>query len=146
MCSDWMKKFKSNINFDGPGDCWLWTGTKDRDGYGKFHAPNGTGGAHRAAFELWEGPIPKGLHIDHLCRVPNCVNPAHMEPVTPAENCRRGYHATKTHCKHGHKYTADNLQRNKAGIRMCKTCSRERARAWHKKDKLERQLKKQKRT
>lgn len=46
-------------------------------------------GAHRLAYMRAKGPIPKGLHVDHLCRVPTCVNPAHLEAVTPGENVRR---------------------------------------------------------
>ena len=46
--------------------------------------------AHRALYENVNGPVPYGLQLDHLCRVPSCVNPDHLEPVTPAENCRRG--------------------------------------------------------
>lgn len=74
--------------------CWLWTAAiVQSTGYGRI----GTGGrhhmnsAHRVAYEMMVGPIPKGLQIDHLCRVRHCVNPAHMEVVTSAENTRRGY-------------------------------------------------------
>lgn len=45
--------------------------------------------AHRIAYELWFGPIPKGLTIDHLCRVKRCINPDHLEAVTGTENTRR---------------------------------------------------------
>jgi hypothetical protein len=70
--------------------CWLWTGAKSK-GYGSFRPDNKTNGwAHRFAYELLVGPIPDGLHIDHLCRVPACVNPAHMEIVTLVENVLRG--------------------------------------------------------
>jgi hypothetical protein len=48
-------------------------------------------------YEHHVGPIPDGLVIDHLCRVHNCVNPEHLEPVTPAENTRRGHLAKLTH-------------------------------------------------
>jgi hypothetical protein len=76
---------------DKSGDCWLWTGALDRDGYGRVTV-NGQGGkmAHRIAYELAVGPIPEGLTLDHsVCGVTRCVNPAHMEPVTNAENARR---------------------------------------------------------
>lgn len=77
----------------GP-NCWLWNGGRSRDGYGKFHHQGTHQQAHRVAYELMVGPIPDGLTIDHLCRNPWCVNPAHMEPVTAAENTRRA-HCTK---------------------------------------------------
>lgn len=66
--------------------CWIWQRTKTPDGYG---LQNGKG-AHRIYYERHVAPIPAGHHIDHLCRVPSCVNPDHLEPVTPAENVRRG--------------------------------------------------------
>ena len=75
-----------------PGRCWEWTGAADRLGYGKFKlaAPDSLIGPHRYSYESLVGSIRDGLHIDHLCRNPRCVNPDHLEPVTPDENTRRG--------------------------------------------------------
>lgn len=73
-----------------PGGCWRWIGTRTPEGYGQIRVAVGeVAYAHRVAYELLVGPIPEGLHIDHLCRVRACVNPAHLEPVTQAENNRR---------------------------------------------------------
>lgn len=74
---------------DKTGDCWLWTGGVDWDGYGLFRGDNCTIGAHRFAYQDLRGAIPDGYVTDHLCRVRRCVNPDHMEIVTPAENTRR---------------------------------------------------------
>lgn len=71
--------------------CWLWTGTLSMKGYGRFNVTDrNNAAAHRFAYESFVGPIPDGLEIDHLCSVRRCVNPAHLEPVTHAENLRRG--------------------------------------------------------
>jgi hypothetical protein len=71
--------------------CWNWQLSIDRNGYGHTRLADGTAtGAHRVMYARHRGPIPNGLHLDHLCRNPRCVNPDHLEPVTPADNVRRG--------------------------------------------------------
>lgn len=99
--------------------CWV-KPTTSKLGY----ASGGSAGyAHRVAYEALVGPIPGGLVLDHLCRNPGCYNPTHLEPVTNAENIRRGY-AVKTNCPHGHEYTAANTHYTPAGHRRCKECHR----------------------
>lgn len=113
---------------DKSGECWLWRGHTSVGGYGDFAVwKNRHYGAHRLAYELLVGPIPDGLHIDHLCRVRNCVNPAHLEPVTCKENLLRGQtfqaaNARKTHCIHGHPFDDSNTYWRPAGGRGCRTC------------------------
>lgn len=113
------------LGLDG---CWLWTADTNRGGYGLFHITGKRSiGAHRFSYQLFVGPIPTGMHVDHLCRVRNCVNPAHLEPVTPKENYRRGLKgALYTHCKHGHEMTEDNTIRINYGergeARKCRIC------------------------
>jgi hypothetical protein len=108
--------------------CWLWQGGQDGHGYGQtFVYGRGLVGAHAAAYELLVGPVPEGLELDHLCRTPLCVNPAHLEPVTHAENMRRAG-AAKTHCVHGHEYTPENTRIGGRGERKCLTCERTRNR------------------
>lgn len=68
--------------------CWIWTGAT-ASGYGVIRQNRKLVLAHRAIYELIVGKIPKGLQIDHLCQNTICVNPKHLEPVTPKENMRR---------------------------------------------------------
>jgi DNA-binding XRE family transcriptional regulator len=78
----------TKIQFSRNG-CWLWTGTDDGNGYGLLSVYDKLARAHRAVYQELVGPIPEGLELDHLCRNPSCVNPAHLEPVTAQENIRR---------------------------------------------------------
>lgn len=72
--------------FDTP--CWVWSGSLDKKGYGRINR-DGYLYAHRYMYERVNGPVPEGFELDHLCRVRQCVNPGHVEPVTHAENMRR---------------------------------------------------------
>lgn len=122
--------------------CWTWLGYKDPHGYGSAAIGGKMYRAHRILYTLVKGKIPDGLHLDHLCRNPSCVNPDHLEPVTAKENTARGtwhdgvmaMHQARTHCKNGHEFTPENtIWRYKPSsgnqTRHCRTCCNE----WSKK-------------
>ena len=111
--------------------CWFWLGAKGAAGYGNLKYKQRTIPAHRAAYETFVGPIPEGLHIDHLCRQPGCINPEHLEPVTKRENERRGIRGLlTTHCPAGHAYDEANTYYY-GEQRHCRTCRRDRARRYY---------------
>lgn len=139
--ADW----KTLYEVDQSG-CWIWQGRLDRDGYGcrggAMRSEFGTDRAHRAFYMMLVGEIPEGLVIDHLCRVPACVNPDHLEPVTPEENTQRGENFLAANrrvesCPQGHEYSGENLivkvKRSGQKSRTCKVCRNAQAlHAWRK--------------
>lgn len=130
----------SSEQFWNGAPCWLWTAHKIEKGYGIFHFERRDMPAHRFSYEYHIGKIPEGLTIDHLCRVRNCVNPAHMEPVTNRVNGLRGFsvsalNARKTHCPRGHELAGNNLKVNHLGRRFCAICRKEQANRWARKNR-----------
>lgn len=132
------QRFWAKVNMTG--DCWLWTASLDRNGYARFNAP-GHRYAHRYAYELLVGPIPEGLVLDHLCRTVNCVNPAHLEPTTIADNVRRGIALIprKTHCKNGHEIAGDNVKLRDNGQPRCRICQNIASRDYYRRKALQAQ-------
>lgn len=117
---------------DRSGACWIFTGAIATSGYGRIGLGKATLQAHRAAYELFVGPIPDGKHIDHLCRNRLCCNPEHLEPVSQAENNRRAgafRRSQQTRCSRGHELTQENSMLTTRGTRQCRECHNMRNRA-----------------
>lgn len=83
-------RIEDNIHRIPETGCWIWMGELNRNGYGRISFGGARRMVHRIVYILLVKSIPDGLHLDHLCRVRCCCNPAHMEPVTPRENTLRG--------------------------------------------------------
>lgn len=73
---------------DKNGDCWVWTGCTDKDGYGEARIKGLGARAHRIAYALTHGPIPTGLCVCHTCDNPRCVRPDHLWLGTVSDNNR----------------------------------------------------------
>jgi hypothetical protein len=126
---------------DKSGDCWEWTGTRTRQGYGGFRVGDRTVKAHRFAWSVIasRGAIPAGLVVMHLCDNPPCVRPEHLRLGTVADNNRdreakRGRSPNlnagpaalraRTHCPQGHEYSGANVRYRPDGRRRCAECYR----------------------
>lgn len=110
------ERFLNKINPQENG-CWLWTGSLDKGGYGRFAFRGSNHKASRVAYMLWIGTIPEGYQVDHVknrgCTSRACVSPDHLEAVTQKINMDRGntnQNKGKTHCKYGHEFTEDNTK------------------------------------
>jgi hypothetical protein len=127
------QRFWAKVDKNGPvpqyaphlGQCWLWMGWQDRQGYGHFWDGKRIVLAHRWAYEQARGPIVIGLESDHLCRTPACVRLRHLEAVTRKQNQERGSRACQTHCIHGHPFDeANTYYRPDKWQRSCRACNR----------------------
>lgn len=123
-------RFWAKVDKNGPlsehrpdlGPCWLWTASTNANGYGQLSVDRRPQLAHIIAFRLDGGQIHSGHELDHLCRVRGCVRPSHLEPVTHAENVRRGSAGLlTTHCPRGHPYVGENVRLYR-GHRYCRRC------------------------
>lgn len=129
------ERFESRYSVDQTTGCWLWHDQLNETGYGMFFIKGKRRRAHRLSYMMHVGPVPGGLGLDHLCRVRNCINPAHLEPVTQRENINRGFWSKrgaaasaerrrkKTHCKWGHPLSGSNLYVDVYGKRKCNACA-----------------------
>ena len=119
--------------------CLRWTGAHFQKGYGAIVVDGRTRPAHIVAHEVWIGPVPDGHEVDHVhargCRHRDCIEPAHLEAVTHAENVRRQTELI-THCPKGHEYTPENIKwrppgkRGRTPWRECRRCFNDDRNAW----------------
>lgn len=128
-----LDRFAEKIALTDSG-CIEWIASTNGAGYGTLSI-NRHGGkilAHRFSYEHHKGPIPDGLHIDHLCRNTLCVNPDHLEAVTQRVNTLRGtaptaINAARSECINGHPFTEENTYTSPGrGRRECRACHRQR--------------------
>lgn len=139
-------RFMDKIFYCPITGCWLWGGTLNGPyrgwptgyEYGRFFIGiDRYVLAHRFSYKAFVGNIPDSEQIDHLCKNPRCVNPAHLQSVTPMVNGKRSLNVgsvngSKTHCPHGHEYNKENTYVYKRGNglgRTCRECSRLRCKA-----------------
>lgn len=126
-----IRRFEAKFARGEDNDCWPWLAAKHRGGYGKVYWDGEVVGAHRVAYLVYVGEIPSGMQLDHLCRNPSCVNPAHLEVVTARENTLRGLRGRMvTHCPQGHEFTEENTiwrtdRQSPHARRRCRTCAQD---------------------
>ena len=142
--SVWVARRLANVK--RVGDCLIWQGSPNNTGYGKVGVrndpttPGSEEAVHRWFYKRFVGPLAADTVLDHLCRTPLCVNTEHLEPVTLAENTRRGFESrglgtTRTECAHGHPWTPENIKtergRNGGTVKRCRRCKVEQDSARH---------------
>jgi hypothetical protein len=136
-----LERFWRKVDKNGPipaarpdlGPCWIWKGARDANGYGRFPLDTTSGGrsflAHLFSYCINVGDVAFGFELDHLCRVPACCNPCHLEPVSHKVNCARGNSngalAVRTGvCYRGHDLAIHGYVRKDRRGRNCQECRR----------------------
>lgn len=127
-----IRRFWSKVAEPDANGCRRWLGAHGTGGYALFWLNGQNWYAHRLGYSLIKGEIPEGFQVDHLCRVRDCVEADHLEPVLPRENALRSTspaarNAFATHCVHGHAFDEENTRVTPEGWRVCRACVRRRA-------------------
>jgi hypothetical protein len=122
-----VERFEQKFIPEPNSGCWLWIGSLTHDGYGRIKVNGKSRSAQRVAHRIYKGTIPDGMEIDHKCHVTCCVNPDHLEAVTPIVNFERSRNAAranmlKQECAKGHPLSGDNLYVSRVGHRGCRIC------------------------
>lgn len=122
-----LERMADKFIVDGFG-CWLWLGAINTAKRGQITIKGKAYATHRVMYTATRGAIEPGLVVDHLCEVPRCMNPNHLQVVTQRHNVLRSNGITannhrKTHCKRGHEFTENNT-RMKGDKRSCITCEK----------------------
>ena len=125
-----IERFNKFVAETNPTKCWPWQGYVRSDGYGSFRFEGEKQGAHRVSYILYVGSIPSGMEIDHICFRADCVNPNHLQPLTPSENKRRVKERVEGKCRRGHTMDENNTIKRKDGTQKCRTCTKESQRVW----------------
>lgn len=142
--NDILNKLESRMIPEPNSGCFIWLGAVNGHGYGiigmRENGKKVQRRAHRVYYQLLKGLVPKELSLDHLCRNRLCINPDHLEPVTPVENVMRGEsfyakQARLTHCPKGHPYAGKNLRMSPKGERLCRLCVARRAREYYRRER-----------
>lgn len=135
-----------------PEGCWCFTGALNSHGYGNIYFQGKYVSTQRMSYQIFCGPIPEGMHVDHLChtrencsggdtcRHRKCVRPSHLGLATHRDNLLRGRgvggdNFRKTHCPEGHEFTEETTyirpdKKPGTSSRECLPCRRERGRLW----------------
>ena len=113
--------------------CWVWLGAKSHNGYADRISDKGIRyrPTHWSILHFKNQIVPNGFHVDHLCKNKICVNPDHLEIVTPSENQRRKHDTSA--CKRGHLWTFENTYIKPNGKRNCRVCRNLAAKRFHSK-------------
>ncbi len=125
------ERFESKYMKD-PSGCWLWQACVNNSGYGGFNINRKWVMAHRVAWEIAYGSIPKGVHVCHHCDTTNCVNPDHLflgsrfDNMQDAVKKKRQNYSKRTKCKNGHTLKGNSYVRKDCVVfgRRCKTCAK----------------------
>lgn len=125
-------RFWSKVAVGNASECWLWTAARLPRGYGQFQLSGKSRRAHRVAYEIAVGPIPKGMHVLHSCDVTSCVNPAHLHLGTHDENMREMVERKRS-ASGGHtrrKLTQQDARDIRASSKTPMELARERGVSW----------------